>query len=68
MPETLTAGDRVKTAEGRIEATVPPDSGMRSFKGSRLRSRPWVRCESDLDLANSATQGVMVNGIPWSEM
>ena len=30
---TLTAGDRVKTANGTIETTVPPSSGVRSFKG-----------------------------------
>jgi para-nitrobenzyl esterase len=30
---TLTAADRVKTANGTIETTVPPSSGVRSFKG-----------------------------------
>jgi para-nitrobenzyl esterase len=30
---TLTAADRVKTANGMIETTVPSSSGVRSFKG-----------------------------------
>ena len=30
---TLTAADRVKTANGAIETTAPPSSGVRSFKG-----------------------------------
>jgi para-nitrobenzyl esterase len=33
LPGTASAADRVKVANGLIEATVPPESGVRSFKG-----------------------------------
>ena len=34
------AGDRVKTANGAIEATAPPNSGVRSFKGIPFAQPP----------------------------
>jgi len=39
-PGKALAADRVKTANGLIEATTPPDSGVRSFKGIPFAQPP----------------------------
>ncbi len=40
LPATASAADRVKTANGFVETLVPPDSGVRSFKGIPFAQPP----------------------------